>query len=128
MLTEAFLLINNINFYSKRWLKPHSRSFLISHFFPEVSWLHSYNFLGQFTHGWILPLLQCQCIKTTSQWFVMLFSFFSWSMSGGTEPKLEPMLDFNTSAKTTESSKPHIFLFISRWFDISFKGRSTKST
>ena len=30
--------------------------------------------------------------------------FFSWSMSGGTEPKLEPMLDFNTSAKTTESS------------------------
>ena len=54
--------------------------------------------------------------------------FFSWSMSGGTEPKLEPMLDFNTSAKTTESSKPHIFLFISRWFDISFKSRSTKST
>ena len=44
----------------------------------------------------------------------------------GTEPKLELML--NMSAKTTESSKPHIFLFISRWFDVSFKGRSTKST
>ena len=39
----------------------------------------------------------------------MLFSFFSWSMSGGTELKLEPMLDFNPSAKTTESSKPTSF-------------------
>ena len=43
-----------------------------------------------------------------------------------TEPKLELML--NMSTKTTESSKPHILLFISRWFDDSFKGRSTKST
>ena len=47
------------------------------------------------------------------------FHFIVWSMSGGTEPKLEPMLDFNESAKTTESSKPHIFLFISMWFDIN---------
>ena len=37
----------------------------------------------------------------------------------GTEPKLELML--NMSAKTTESSKPHIFLFISRWFDVSLR-------
>ena len=29
------------------------------------------------------------------------------------------------SAKITESSKPHIFLYISRWFDNSFKGIST---
>ena len=37
------------------------------------------------------------------------FPFF-WSMSGGTEPKLDSMLDFSESAKATESSKPHIFL------------------
>ena len=35
--------------------------------------------------------------------------FFSWSMSGGTEPKLEPMLDFNTSAKTLKVVSPTSF-------------------
>ena len=40
----------------------------------------------------------------------MLFSFsFFLPMSGETEPKLEPMLDFTELAKTTESSKSHIF-------------------
>ena len=42
---------------------------------------------------------------------------FYWSMWGGTETKLEPMLDFNESTKTTEIGKPHTFSFISTWFD-----------
>ena len=41
--------------------------------------------------------------------YYVVFPFF-WSMSGGTEPKLDSMLDFSESAKATESSKPHIFL------------------
>ena len=64
-------------------------------------------------------------INTTSQWIAMLFSFFFLDHIWRTEPKLELML--NMSTKTTESSKPHIFLFISRWFDDSFKGRSIRS-
>ena len=39
----------------------------------------------------------------------MLFSFLSWSMSGGSEPKLEPMLDFNTSAKQLKVVSPTSF-------------------
>ena len=39
----------------------------------------------------------------------MLFSFFSWSMSGGTELKLQPMLDFNPSAKQLKVVSPTSF-------------------
>ena len=81
-------------FYSFRFQKMTKTAFRFFYsfllFFPEVSKLHSYNFF------WTIYAYHLhQNNKSVICYVVFLF----WDHDGGTGPKMEPMLDFNESAK-----------------------------
>ena len=88
-----------IHFDFKRWLKPHSGSFIhFSFFFLKFLSFTPTTFFGQFTHLWIVPLLQYH-LHQNNKSVICYVVFLFWDHDGGTGPKMEPMLDFNESAK-----------------------------
>ena len=131
-LLKKYSVYMCIMFYSFRFQKMTKNRIQVLVFIsPFFSWSFLASLLQLFLDNLriyeLFHFFNIICIKTTSQWFAMLFSYFG-TMMGELDPKWNPCSTSMSQQKTTESSKLHISLFISRWFDISLKSISTKST
>ena len=92
-----------IMFYSFRFQKMTKNRIQVLVFIsPFFSWSFLASllqlFFGQFTHLWIVPLLQYH-LHQNNKSVICYVVFLFWDHDGGTGPKMEPMLDFNESAK-----------------------------